>query len=346
MRTENEKLVDNFLKEIKKQLPDWLKNNDDKVEDILLEVSSHIWDSAQEIAGSDDPDPASIQEAINRLGTPKEIAKSYKKRGTPKYFISEELWSIYTKVNWILISLVFTVIVIVQVVIVEPTDFVKALINGITLSYPIIITFIIIILAIFVGLSYEGYFPEDLGSVDAIQGDTKDKKLEFYKPDEFLFNGLVGILFGFLIIILPKDMINLIRIIINLIIGLFGGNTMATISEYVNISMELQIWLTLIGIVAIITGFVNLLKINTKDLKFHLTTNLILIFTGLVDFGLSLYIVTNLHLFSEVLPLSVNILFFLGIIGVIGTVIDIFRTVSKNIQLFGLLNEEESYQTS
>jgi len=346
MRTENEELVDKFLKEIKKHLPDWLKSNDDKIEDILLEVSSHIWDSAQEIAGSDDPDPNSIQAAINRLGTPKEIAKSYKKRGTPKYFISEELWSIYTKVNWFLIILVFAVIVIVQVVIVEPTDLAQALINGITLSYPIIITFIIIILAIFVGLSYEGYFPEDLGSGDAVQAETKDKKLEFYKPDDFLFNGLVGILFGFLIIILPKDMINLFRIIINLIIGLFGGNTMATISEYVNISMELQIWLTLIGIVAIIVGIVNLLKINTQDLKFHLTMNIILIFTGLVDFGLSLYIVANLHLFSEVLPLSVNILLLLGILGVIGTVIDILRTVSKNIKLYGLLDEEESHLIS
>jgi hypothetical protein len=346
MRIENEKIVDKFLKEIKKHLPDWLKSNDDKVEDILLEVSSHIWDSAQEIARSDEPDPSSIQEAINRLGSPKEIARSYKKRGTPKYFISEELWSIYTKVNWILIFLVFAVIVTVQVVIVEPADLAKALINGISLSYPIILTFVIVILAIFVGLSYEGYFPEDLGSEDTVQGETKDKKFKYYKPDEFLFNGLVGILFGFLIIILPKDMINLFRIIINLIIGLFGGNTMATISEYVNISMELQIWFTLIGIVAIIAGGVNLLKINTKDLKFHLTMNMILIFTGIVDFGLSLYIVANLHLLSEVLPLSENILLFLGVLGVIGTIIDILNTLSKNYKLYGLFNEQGIYLTS
>ena len=174
MRTENKILVDTFLKEIKRHLPDWLKSNDDKVEDILLEVSSHIWDSAQEIARSDDPDPSSIQEAINRLGSPKEIARSYKKRGTPKYFISEELWSIYTKVNWILIFLVFAVIVTVQVVIVEPADLAQALINGISLSYPIILTFVIVILAIFVGLSYEGYFPEDLGSEDTVQGETNN----------------------------------------------------------------------------------------------------------------------------------------------------------------------------
>ncbi len=70
MSKQNEKLVNKFLKEIKKHLPEWLKNNDEKVEDVLLEIRSHIWDSAQGIAGSDDPDPGSIQEAIDRLGNP------------------------------------------------------------------------------------------------------------------------------------------------------------------------------------------------------------------------------------------------------------------------------------
>ena len=49
MESSNNKLVDNFLKEIKKHLPEWLKSNDEKVEDILLEVSSHIWDSAKKL---------------------------------------------------------------------------------------------------------------------------------------------------------------------------------------------------------------------------------------------------------------------------------------------------------
>jgi len=335
MTTENEKLVDKFLKEIKKYLPEWLKSNDDKLEDILLEISSHIWDSAQEIAGSDDPDSASIQEAINRLGTPKEIAKSYKKRGTPKYFISEELWSIYTKVNTYLTAIIFLVILIVQVVLVEPNNLPQALINVITISYPVIITFLLIITAIFVGLSEEGFFPKDLIPED----ETKESKPDYFKPDEFLFNGLAGIIFGLFIIMLPIDMINLFRIIANLIIGLFGYSPMPM---YVTMSIEVHILVTLMGIVTIIAGIINLLKIRTKDIGFQLNMNIGLIFTGIADFSLTLYIIANLHIFSEVLPLADNILLFLCALGIIGAIIDIISKLSKNIQLYGLLEEEKS----
>lgn len=345
MRSENDKLIDKFLKEIKKHLPEWLKSDDEKVEDILLEVSSHIWDSAQEIGGSDDPDDldtASIQEAINRLGNPKEIAKNYKKRGTPKYFISMELWPIYSKVNSYLFAITFLVVTLVQAVLVEPDNLLQALINGITISYPVIITFIVIVTLIFVGLSYEGYFPTDLISQDTTQDETKDPMSTIYKPNEFLFNGIVGLLFGLFIIILPVDIINLFRIIINLVIGLFGSNPMAM---YVNMSVEVQILLTVIGIVTIITGIINLLKIGTNDARYQLKMNFGLIVTGIFDFGLGIYILTNLHLFSEILPLSENILLFLCFLGIIGAIIEVIRTISQNITLYGLLEEENGFST-
>jgi KaiC/GvpD/RAD55 family RecA-like ATPase len=68
MTEENKQFVTNYLKEIKKNLPEWVKSNDQKVEDILLEISSHIWENASEIANSDDPDQSSLQEAMKRLG--------------------------------------------------------------------------------------------------------------------------------------------------------------------------------------------------------------------------------------------------------------------------------------
>lgn len=346
MTLENEKLIDTFLKEIKKQLPEWLKSNDEKVEDILLEISSHVWDSAQEIAGSDDPDQASIQEAINRLGNPKEIAKSYKTRGTPKYFISEELWSIYSKVIWSLIFTIFLVIVIVQVLLVEPNNLSQALINGITISYSSILTFILIVTVIFIGLSKEGYFPKDLDLKDSMQDETKDPMSNFYKPHEYLVTGLLGILVGLFIIILPNLMINLCRIIVNVIIGLFGYSAMAINSEYVNISMELRTWLILTGIVLIIIGGTKLLKIKTNDIGFQLNMNIILIIAGIADFGLNLYIVANIYLFSEVLPLPENVLLFIGVLMIIATIIDLITIISKNVKLYVLLDEKKDSSTS
>ncbi len=339
MTTENKKLVDRFLNEIKKHLPDWLKDDKAKLDDILLEICSHVWDSAQEIAGTDDPDSASVQKAINQLGSPKEIARSYKKRGTPKYFISEELWPIYSKVNGFLMAIIFTVIIIVQLVLVEPSNLPQALINGFTLSFSSIMTFIVVITAIFVGLSHEGYFPDDLGAKEKEKDEEKDPMSDLYKPNEFLFNGLIGILFGLLIIILPIDMINLFRIIVNFIIGLFGQSPMTFNSA--SLSTELLTLLTIMGIVTVITGLINLIKIRTREIKFQLNMNFILIILGIVDFGLSLYILSNLHLLSEVLPISENILLFLVLLGIFGAIVEVLGLISKNIKLYGLLEEEE-----
>lgn len=344
MTIESEKQVDIFLKEIKKHLPDWLKSDDDKLEDVLLEISSHIWDSAQEIAGFDNPDPASVREAINRLGNPKEIAKNYKKRGNPKYFVSEELWPIYSKVMVYLIAIIFAVILIVQVVLVEPNNLPQALINGLTLSFSSIMTFIVIITAIFVGLSEEGYFPSDLGSHDMMQDEAKESKSDFYKPDEFLFSGLANILFGLFMIILPIDVINLLRIIVNFIIGLFSQNKMTFNSA--SISMELQTLLAIAGIIALITGVTNLLKIKTRDKGYQLNMNIILIITGVADLALGFYVLANLHLFAEALPLAENILVFLVVLGIIGTIYEILRTFSKNIKLYGFIEEKKNSSSS
>ncbi|MFX0086523.1 MAG: hypothetical protein ACFFAU_12705 [Candidatus Hodarchaeota archaeon] len=334
MTIENKKLVDDFLKEIKKHLPEWLKSNDEKLEDVLFEISSHVWDSAQEIAGSDELDPEAIQEAINRLGNPKEIAKNYKKRGTPKYFISEELWSIFTKVISYLTLITFLIILIVQVVLVEPNNLLQAFINGLTIAYPVIITFILVIIGIFVGLSEEGFFPKDL----IPNNETKDSKSNYFKPDEFLVTGLLGIIFGLFMILLPVDMINLFRIVVNLIIGLFGYSPLPV---YITMSIEVQILITLMGIVAIIAGTVNLLKIRSKDIGFQLAMNTGLMFARIADFGFTLYIVVNLHLFSEVLPLANNTLIILGVLIIIFTIIDIINNLSKNVKLYGLLEEEK-----
>ena len=198
--------------------------------------------------------------------------------------------------------------------------------------------FIVIVTGIFVGLSHEGYFPKDLGAQD----NAKDSKTTFYKPNEFLFNGLFGVLFGLFIIIMPLDMINLFRIIVNWIIGFFGGTPMVFNST--SISLELQTLLTIVGIFAVITGVTNLLKI-TKDIRFHLSMNIVLLITGIVDLGISFYVIANLHLLSEVLPIAENLLLFLCVIGIIGAIVEIFKTISTNVKLYGFLEEKKLSST-
>jgi hypothetical protein len=341
MNNQNSELLTNYLKEVRKKLPDWLKDNQEEVADILSELEEHILDHASEISGIENPDSHSIELAIEKMGSPEKIAHGYKQRGTPKYFISEELWSTYTKVLSYLIPITYIVMTLVQVVIADPNNFIQALLNGITSSYTIIITFILVVTAIFVGLSFEGYFPQDLGTQDTSKDELKDPMLKFYKPNEFLVNGLVGMLFSLLIIIVPIDMINLFRIIVNFIIGLFNGTTMP-IGQF-TMSTELQIFLTLIGLAGVITGVVNLLKIRTKEYGYQINMNVVLIITGIADFGLSLYLLVNLHLLEEVLPVvSENILIFLALLGVFGTIVELLKNISHNLKIYNVAEEAKT----
>ena len=74
--------------------------------------------------------------------------------------------------------------------------------------------------------------------------------------------------------------------------------------------------------------------------------NILLIVTGIADFGLSLYVLTNLHLLSEILPISENILLLLALLGIFGAIVEVVGLISKNIKLFGLLEKQEYSITS
>lgn len=337
MSKETEKLVNKYLDELKKNLPEWIKSNDEKVKDILLEISSHIWDSAYEIAGSDDPDTISIQKAINNIGNPKEIAKSYKTRGTPKFWISEELWSQYTKVVFSIIAIILTIIMIAQLVIFEPNNLIQAVINGITLSYSSITLFVIIVTVIFVFFSTEGYLP---GDFDTKSKSNKSIENEYYKPGEFFGSGIVAILFGLFFILLPIELINIFRIIIFWILGLF--NNPMTYSEITILPLELQIFFTLLGIVSVITGVIHLMKIQTKDMGNHLVMNGAFILAKIGDAILSVYVLLNLHLFLEIIPIPELIYGILMILAIIAAITEISKTISINIKLYEYLEAKNN----
>lgn len=336
MNKETDKLVKDYIAKIKKSLPEYIKNKEDKLDDVISEISSHIWDSAYEISESDDPDVTSIQKAINKMGPPKEIAKSYKKSGTPKYYISEELWPSYQKFVFSVVGIIFSIMLVIQVVLVEPNNFLQAVINGITLSYAGITFILIIVTLLFIYFSTEGFFP---GDFDTKSGSKKEKKFQYYKPGEFFFNGIAGIIIGLFIIILPLDMLNLFRIMINFIIGLFGWSI---ISEYVSISNELQLWWTLFGLIIVIRGVITLMKIQTKEPGFHITTNLFLLFTKIGDLGLTVYMILNIKLFVEILPLPENILLIMGVLSIFGNIGEIGKLVSQNIKLYDIFQDNKN----
>ena len=93
-----QELIKTFLDDVERKLPFWLKDEKENISDILEELETHIWDRATELAEGGDPSEEQIEIVIEQMGTPSKIASEYKRRGKPKYFITEELFPLYTKI--------------------------------------------------------------------------------------------------------------------------------------------------------------------------------------------------------------------------------------------------------
>ena len=213
--------VREYLKEIKKNLPEWLKDKKEHKE-ILADLEEHIWSKAAELSETGQPDAKSVKLAIDHMGTPQNIVKEYKRRGEPKFYITKELWPLYVKA----LSTVFAIIVglvIISLIISFFTGngsfgtLVGGLINGIQTGFLLSFTIISII---FVALSMEGYFPEDFKSKkeqklmmqlreEVNEGDFAPSKTlkrplkPFIKPAGVIIGGGIGLVFGIVLLSQP-----------------------------------------------------------------------------------------------------------------------------------------------
>lgn len=273
--------IKTFLKEIKEKLPEWLKDKKADVTDILDEIESHIWEKASEIAQNDDPDERSIQQAIISMGTPADIAKDYKKRGTPKFFISEELFPLYIRTLTVAISVIAGIAILASIPWTGNFQFWKFLGNlwNAIFTTAVYVTFFVTL--IFVGLSMEGFLPEDLG----VKGDIKltyefktghkekdkGKKSKFYTPGEWFFGAVFGFVFGAILILQPIPQMK----------ELFGTEMLA--------------WFRLLGFLSIAEGTLNLFHIvlQKSNITGHQFLKLLLIVVKILGIFLLLQLLDN-----------------------------------------------------
>jgi len=110
----NQQIIDEYLKKVEMKLPIWLKDDKEQVKDIIEELENHIWDKATELAKGEDPNTWHIREAIDQMGTPKDISREYKRRGTPKFYITEELWPFYIRSVLVVSSIIAVINFIVM----------------------------------------------------------------------------------------------------------------------------------------------------------------------------------------------------------------------------------------
>ena len=214
-------IIKDYLKEVKSKLPDWLKDKKEHKE-ILAELEEHIWSKAEELSGMGQPTIQSVQMAITHMGTPESIAKEYKRRGTPKVYISEEMWPVYLKVLGFVFAVIVGISIISQVIDfifgnIDIGEFIGNMIQGIQIGF---LSAFAIITIIFVVLSMEGYFPEDFKSKKVREGEKQrletarekgisiseieKKPLKPYiKPVGEIIGGAFAIVIGILFLIQP-----------------------------------------------------------------------------------------------------------------------------------------------
>ena len=205
-----EKLVDDFLKRVKNKLPGWLKENKKEVKEILSELETHIWEKAEDLSETRAPTMKSIKVAIGQMGSPSSIAREYKKRGTPKVYITEELWPYYIKALKVAAILIVIGFVVGFVVNIFMGNIEEAL--GIFNIFNVLFTVFVVISIVFVALSMEGYLPEDFVSEKEREKREKEKKKAeekglispktgkvvkpFIKPGEKIVGGIIGLIAG------------------------------------------------------------------------------------------------------------------------------------------------------
>jgi uncharacterized membrane protein len=212
--------VREYIKEVEKRLPEWLKDKKEHKE-ILADLEEHLWSKAAELSESGQPDENSVKLAIDHMGTPQNIAKEYKRRGEPKYYITKELWPYYTKALGAVFAVIVTLVVIGLIVsFFTGNGSFESLIGGLFTGIQIgLLLAFAIVTVIFVALSMEGYFPEDFKSKKEQQSmkELREKEIKegvtpqpvkkplkpFIKPGETIVGGGIALIFGIILLSQP-----------------------------------------------------------------------------------------------------------------------------------------------
>ena len=285
-QNESKELIEAFKEEVKKKLPIWLKTQVTELKDFLDELEDHIWDKVTELAEGKDPDIFHVREAIKSMGTPRKIAKEFRTRGTPKFYITEELWPPYYK------GLIFACVFIL---------FVNMLTMGIKLAQPGAVvgsivgkafegTFagfayaIVGITLVFVQLSYHGFLPEDFKKFTEDQDKKKEKTREKRKRSprtksvipstgSYLFEGIMGFVIGG-------------------VLGLYPFGDITFLAEHMP---ALPGWLKYVGLVMIFSGVI---RFSQALIGKHVRLQQLFLSLGIIPMCFNLALLLQLH-FNE-----------------------------------------------
>jgi len=158
-------VVKNYIAQVKQKLPEWLKWKEDELKNVLEDLEAQLYGEARTISQREEVTDADLREAIRRMGSPESIAKLYKLRGTPKFYITQELFDFYLRSLFFFFGIVIFINIIVAVFQFFFRPFwgvLGGMLSGIWIGCLIAA---IVITIVFVYFSMEGFLPEDFGVI-------------------------------------------------------------------------------------------------------------------------------------------------------------------------------------
>ncbi len=162
--SENE-IINNYLTQVYKKLPEWLKLKKEEVDKILKDLETQILNEAKKIGGGQEPSDVQIQQALMQMSTPESIAKVYKLRGTPKLYITEELFDFYIRTMLFFFIIVIGINIIVSIFQFFFQPWWQVLGSMFTGMWIGCLITAIVITILFVYFSMQGFLPEDFGVI-------------------------------------------------------------------------------------------------------------------------------------------------------------------------------------
>jgi hypothetical protein len=165
MSDSENKLVKNYIAQVKQKLPEWLKWKEEELKNILNDLEQQLYNEARAISGGESLTDADVQEAIMRMGPPESIAKLYKRRGTPRFYITQELIEFYLRSLFFFFGVVFFVNIlgaVFQFIFKVWWQVLGGMLTGIWIGCLISA---VVITIVFVYFSMEGFLPEDFGII-------------------------------------------------------------------------------------------------------------------------------------------------------------------------------------
>ena len=158
-------IVKNYINQVKQKLPEWLKWKEDELRNVLDDLEAQLYGEARAISQGEELTDVDIKKAIERMGTPESIARLYKNRGKPKFYLTQELFNFYLRTLIFFFGAIIFINIIVAVFrffFIPFWEVLGGIFSGIWIGC---LVAAIVITIVFVYFSMEGFLPEDFGVI-------------------------------------------------------------------------------------------------------------------------------------------------------------------------------------